>query len=128
MAKIREVDEWLQSSLAPGIIRECHPEICFWALNHQTVVNSRKKTETGIEERLEILSHYCQNARTIVTEAQSRYRRKDLAVDDIVDALACAVGATFYPALKTLPDQPERDQIGLPMEIVYPDLSSNSKD
>ncbi|MGL5080506.1 MAG: DUF429 domain-containing protein [Microcoleaceae cyanobacterium] len=122
VAKIREVDEFLGKVKGTRKIRECHPEICFWALNNKTVVNTRKKTAEGIEERLEILSQYYQDVRKLVAEAQSSYRRKDLAIDDIIDALACGVAATFWNCLKVLPPEPELDTIGLPMEIVYPSL------
>ncbi len=44
------------------------------------------------------------------------------ARDDILDALAAAVTARFgFNALKTLPEAPERDEEGLPMEMVHYD-------
>ena len=122
VSKIREVDDFMQQKNRRGRIRECHPEICFWALNQYQVIQSSKKTSLGLEERLNILSHYYPQARDLFTTAQDRYRRRDVALDDIVDGLVCAITATFSPNLKTLPEQPELDLMGFAMEIVYPDV------
>ncbi|MEQ9563370.1 MAG: hypothetical protein RLN69_12685, partial [Woeseiaceae bacterium] len=45
--------------------------------------------------------------------------RKDLAKDDILDALVGAVTASFYPSLEVLPHDPVKDDEGVPMEMVY---------
>src|SRR5262249_23282406 len=47
----------------------------------------------------------------------SAYHRKDVARDDILDALVALVTATLE--LRTLPEVAEVDTEGLPMEIVY---------
>jgi len=48
------------------------------------------------------------------------FKRKELARDDILDAMALALTASFPPGtLCTVPENPEKDNKGLPMEIVY---------
>ena len=49
-----------------------------------------------------------------------RYLRKQLARGDIYDALVNAVTATrLDKMIKTLPPEPTKDTLGLPMQMVY---------
>ena len=52
-------------------------------------------------------------------DALNTYKRKDVAADDILDAMVGAVTAMHYPGIKTLPEEPIKDEEGLAMEIVY---------
>ncbi|MFW6244766.1 MAG: DUF429 domain-containing protein, partial [Fibrobacterota bacterium] len=62
------------------------------------------------------------DAQTVVEYSMNRFRRKDVARDDILDALVLAVSALNGPAkLSSLPKRPEYDSSGLRMEIVLPD-------
>jgi len=49
-----------------------------------------------------------------------RFSRKDVGRDDILDAAAMYLTA-ISPAdfLGTIPEKPERDRLGLPMEMVF---------
>ena len=58
-------------------------------------------------------------ARDCYRDALDTYKRKDVAADDILDALVGAVTAMHLPAIKTLPENPVKDEEGLAMEIVY---------
>lgn len=53
---------------------------------------------------------------------------RDVADDDILDAMAAAITASTDPAaLRTLPEHPTMDSRGLPMEMVYvEDLSPHT--
>ena len=117
--KIQEVDAYLQQEAQRAKIREIHPEICFWALNRQRPMEHNKKTEEGYEQRIALLARYLPGVRKIVETALSRYLRKQLARDDIVDALMGAVTASLPGVLQTIPAVPEIDDAGLPMEMVY---------
>lgn len=117
--KIREVDSYLRAEPLRHRIREMHPEICFWALNGQNPMAFNKKTDAGYAERITLLERFLPAARNIVETALARYPRKQLATDDIVDALAGATTAALPSTLKTLPEDPESDEAGLPMEMVY---------
>jgi len=119
--KIRQVDDMInQSEQARKLIRESHPEICFWALAGGRAMVHNKKTETGFQERLSLLKDVMANIEQIVDEALKSLRRKDVAKDDILDAIALAVtAASPSETIMTIPENPEMDLKGLPMEIVY---------
>lgn len=118
--KIREVDDLLDKSDFGGRVREIHPEVCFTALNGWRPMKSRKKRMAGFNERLRALNSFYAESNNAVDYALSRWPRKMVARDDILDALVAAVTAYvgFYE-LTTLPAEPEIDSRGRPMEIVY---------
>jgi len=121
--KIREVDRLLRNSeVARGLVREVHPEVCFWGLNGGISMTYSKKTLEVFVERLEGLRKVYGECEECVKEALVKHRRQDVAKDDILDALAAAVTAKFgLDVLKTLPKAPKKDAEDLPMEMVYYD-------
>ena len=127
MPKIHEVD---QVMLAPGsnarsVVREVHPEICFWALNNENAMKHKKgaRGETGIAERIRVLTNAKvePRAQDIFDAACGQFFRKCVAKDDILDALVAAVTAKegWTDGLQTLPATPPTDKKGLPMEMVF---------
>lgn len=119
--RIREIDDLMlsQSSLR-GVMRECHPEICFWALNGKRAMQSSKKKEQGRKQRLSILQQYFEPCHELFEQASSQYLRRQLAYDDIIDAMVCAVTSRCgYENYSTVPVTPEQDSHGLAMEMVY---------
>ena len=120
--KIGEVDRWLRQGRQRPVVRETHPEVAFWALNGQRPVLESKKSASGLSARLELLSARFRGARACYAACDAEYRRKDVARDDIVDAMACAVTALFAPNLSAFPECPAPDETGLPMEIVFADI------
>ena len=120
--KIREVDNFVRSeSYNPRkkIIREVHPEVCFWGLNGCSEMRYNKKAALGISERMEVLSAYIKDVNKIFDKTRTRYKKNQVADDDIIDALVCAVTALFNESFSTFPLVPETDSYGIPMEIVY---------
>lgn len=119
VGKIREVDEFLSNNPeARESVREIHPELCFWSLNHCRPLQYPKRQEKGYQERIEILQPIYPPAQTIVESAN--YSQKEVKKDDILDALSAALTAKIgFDNLSSLPPQPERDSLGLPMEMVY---------
>jgi predicted RNase H-like nuclease len=119
--RMRQVDEILQAdSQARGIIREAHPEVLFWGLNQRRPLAFYKKDAEGELERLEVLQRVYCRAKAIFYELKENLPRNSAAPDDLLDALAAAVTGRLGGAnLKTLPDKPECDAHGLPMEMVY---------
>jgi len=130
--RIREIDDLMlsQTSLR-GVMRECHPEICFWALNGKRAMQYNKKKEQGKQERLSILQQYFKPCHELFEQASSQYLRRQLAYDDIIDAMACAVTSRGgYDNYSTVPVTPEQDAYGLAMEMVYwlPQCTDNRSD
>jgi predicted RNase H-like nuclease len=114
---IREVDNVLDEyEEARGIVREAHPELCFWALNDGETVKSKKQTREGYEERLRILGEQSPEVRKAAEAATERFEDTGVKPDDVADALALAV--TAQGKLRTIPENPPTDEQGLPMEMV----------
>lgn len=77
----------------------------------------------GREERLLVLERFFPPARSVVAHARAVLRSGLVADDDVIDALAAAFVARLG-GFRTMPDQPERDGVGLPMEMVYAEGAS----
>lgn len=121
MPKIKEVDDFLQTTPgAGGILRETHPEICFWSFAGGRPMRHAKKTPDGIKERLSLLQRIEGRTGTIYQIGLEQFARQQVARDDILDALANAVTAVRLKTTgTTLPESPLRDRRGLAMEMVY---------
>ncbi len=119
--KIREVDTLLHSTLAArNVIRETHPELCFWGLSCGRGIPHYKKTVMGMEERVSILENLFPGTRPLITDTVTRFNRDILVKDDVVDALALAVTAMLGKGnLESIPTQQEWDGKGLPMEMCF---------
>ena len=124
--KIREIDTLLCDNRAlRGVLRECHPELCFRALHGKQAMQYNKKKREGQQERLRVLERYFPHCHALFEQACSEFLRREVARDDIIDAMVCAVTAKVgYGRYRTAPASPVIDRQGLPMEIVYylPDL------
>ena len=123
--KCREVDRLLRDDAkARRIVREVHPELCFWALAGRRPMQYGKKHEQGIQERIEVLKRVHPSAAR-ETEGMLERRPRSVARDDIVDAMAAAVTAAADDAeIRTLPPRPPRDAFGLPLEMTYVERDS----
>jgi predicted RNase H-like nuclease len=120
--KIREVDNFIRSehyNPRKKRIREVHPEVCFWGLNGCSEMEYKKKSALGICARMRVLADYIKDGDKIFDKTRGRYKKNQVADDDIIDALVCAVTALFNGSLSTFPLSPETDTKGIPMEIVY---------
>lgn len=125
--KIREMDEFLAGNpQARTIIRETHPEVCFWSLAGRPMAHN-KKTESGFWERKQVLRAVFPDSDTIINEALAVCKGAPVARDDILDALVVAVTALLGGMrLASLPEEPERDARDLPMEINYCIISNKT--
>ena len=119
--KIKEVDDLIAAHpTAIENIREAHPEICFWALAGKEPMVHYKKRPEGQAERFTVLKKIFGQSSAVIKTALDRYTPKQLGFDDIHDALVNAVTASRLDAsMETLPPEPERDRLGLPMQMVY---------
>ena len=120
--KISEVDKlmWTRGKDAKPCVREVHPELCFWGLNGGKPLKFGKKKEPGQTERRSILQKFEPQAQDIFDKACNNFLKKDVARDDILDALVAAVVARRGQGkLQSVPKVPQKDPKGLPMEMVY---------
>jgi predicted RNase H-like nuclease len=119
--KIRQIDELLHNNLAiRKKLRECHPEVCFWALNNKTAMRFNKKQKAGREERMRLLSKFLPTAQRILECASDTYNRSQVAIDDIIDAMVLTVTAALgNKNLSSFPEVPQLDNRGIRMEITF---------
>ncbi len=118
--KIREVDDLLRlEPEARQQFREVHPEICFHVLNGGRPMQHKKKSPCGFDTRLCLLKRRFPMALELVNHVLLKWWRKEVARDDILDALVAAVTALEPGKLVGIPAHPPRDACGLPMEMVY---------
>jgi predicted RNase H-like nuclease len=118
--KIRQADAALASSApARRAIREVHPELSFWAWNGRRPMRWSKRRPEGLRERVALAEGWLGEG--IVERARGERPRRDLADDDIVDAIAGLWTAHRIAegTAETLPPSPPRDPTGLRMEIVF---------
>jgi predicted RNase H-like nuclease len=109
------------------VLRECHPELCFWALNDRQAMQHNKKKRAGQQERLSVVERFFPQCHALFEQACGEFPRRELARDDIIDAMVCAVTAKRgFGAYHTAPAVTASDGQGLPMEIVFPPWCKNS--
>ena len=118
--KILAVDSLLVTSgEARARIREVHPEVCFWAWNEGESMRAAKKTQAGRRQRRQLAANWL--GADALTRARRLHLARDVADDDILDAIAALWTATRIAEgrARTLPATPPVDSTGLRMEIVY---------
>ena len=112
--KIREADASMTPAMQDSVV-ESHPEVCFWALGGEQHLMHPKRTRQGQAERMRLLeSVYGDPVRRLAPP-------KGAARDDLYDACVLAWTASRVAAGTAvhLPNEPQRDERGLRMEIVY---------
>ncbi|GAB4313447.1 MAG: DUF429 domain-containing protein [Promethearchaeota archaeon] len=138
--KVREVDALMRSDpRARSAVRESHPELAFWALAGERPMRHYKKTPEGRSERLGVLAEFAGVEFATRLEALARGGVGHLekakqgpkpapALDDVLDAAALAITARQAPGgVAPVPDPPERDELGLPAEMVVVDWDLKAK-
>ncbi|MDM7918298.1 MAG: DUF429 domain-containing protein [Methanosarcina sp.] len=120
--KIRDVDRFLvKNKRYREKVREAGPEICFQAFTGFSMKYSKKKVEGFLERKEALKNAACKFVDEIIEYSLSKYRRKDLAKDDILDALAAALTAEqgSKQGFVYVPDEPEIDSRGLKIQMIY---------
>jgi len=119
LPKIRDLDQRLQAApaLVPRVM-EVHPELSFCLWNGGQALSHPKRSAEGRRQRLELVEQLFPGAWGMV---RHRFRRDQVADDDILDALAALRSARRIHTGEalSLPEQdpPPRDGCGLPMVI-----------
>jgi len=119
--KIRLLDDMLQAQ--PELqekVFESHPELLFMKLNGG-MIYQKKNTKKGLRHRLSLIVDREEIADDFFRDIKEEFRRNEVGEDDIVDAMALALGAkqSEKDGIKTLPEQPENDSMGLIKAIHY---------
>jgi len=118
--KVRALDAMLAGApSARAAIWEVHPEVSFWAWNGRTPMRFGKKEPAGRREREALAEDWL--GAGILGRARGDQPKKDLADDDILDAIAALWTAHRIEdgTSESLPESPPTDESGLPMRIVY---------
>lgn len=117
--KIKEADLFISRNSGIDII-ESHPEICFKNLNEGRVLQTKKKTTDGLKERLSILKNYNPKTSQIYEKILSQTLRKNVARDDILDAICLSVVLEkANDTLNFLHDENLEDEKGIKIRIGY---------
>lgn len=119
--KIRLLDDMLQAK--PELqekVFESHPELLFMKLNGG-MIYQKKNTKKGLRHRLSLIVDREEVADDFFRDIKEEFRRNEVGEDDIVDAMALALGAkqSVAEGIKTLPEEPEHDSQGLVKAIHY---------
>jgi predicted RNase H-like nuclease len=130
MPKVEALDRFLrQHPWLHERLRESHPELCLWWLNAQQAMHFNKRTLAGRRERQALLSTRASELEPIISGLMHRTLRRDLALDDVVDACVLAVAARQIlcdQRAEWLPDSRHTDRHGLAMSILIPSSSTSS--
>ncbi len=106
-----------------SVVKEVHPEVSFWAANADRAIVEKKKSRAGREVRLALLRRLLGERwwQWWNDEADGKYLRKEVALDDLIDAHIAVWSAEriYRGTAKTLPEDPEVDAKGLRMAIWY---------
>jgi predicted RNase H-like nuclease len=110
-SRIRDVDQALRSagSHIHRRVVECHPELSFRELAGTDL--ARKRSARGALDRIDALTG------AGITDV--RAAPDEAALDDALDAMACAWTARRWAGRDTEMLGGETDELGLPMRIVY---------
>ncbi len=118
--KIREVDQILQTNEdARKRLREVHPELCFYQMNELRPIELKKKSRRGKDERVRLLREHF-SSDVLDNALRDKSLRRDCKTDDLLDAFAALWTARRIGEGREvrIPESPEHDDLGLPMEIV----------
>lgn len=117
--KIKQVDEFIsaQDGVSEPIL-ESHPELCFYAFNDRNPIAYSKQSERGRAKRREVLGDIFGCMDRVYEKAIKSYYRKDVARDDILDALVLTATARS-DSLRSVPER--RDHHEQRQVIVYPE-------
>jgi predicted RNase H-like nuclease len=116
LPKIREVDDLLRTRPElRDVVREIHPEVCFYQLAGGKPMTHRKSLRSGKDERRGALSRVFPELNLI----EKIGREQGLKIEDILDATVACWSASRLAVgeARRVPESPACDSTGLPMAI-----------
>jgi predicted RNase H-like nuclease len=120
--KIKELDRFLISQKKNKLtIKESHPEFCFVNLNNNNPLIHSKKTNEGYNERLSILIRNSEGIEMVVKKSIEKFKKEKVKKDDILDSIVLALTSKYWQknGSRTITQNPEKDEMGIPFEIYY---------
>ena len=119
--KMREIDALLREAPLQHRVFEAHPEVAFWAMNGRRPLNDPKKQNSkpfnpGIALRRKLLAL---SGFPLAKLPPLAYLKREVAIDDLIDACACAWVARRILRGENLrfSGEPEMDRYNLRMEL-----------
>tara|TARA_B110000977_G_scaffold19081_1_gene23026 strand:- start:1632 stop:2333 length:702 start_codon:yes stop_codon:yes gene_type:complete len=120
--KIKELDRFLISQKKNKLtIKESHPEFCFVNLNNNNPLIHSKKTNEGYKERLSILIRNLEGIDVVIKKSIEKFKKEKVKKDDILDSIVLALTSKYWQknGSRTITQNPEKDEMGIPFEIYY---------
>ena len=100
---------------------EAHPEICFHFLNKENDILPSKKSVEGTSKRIQILANWFDETEKVYQQSLLKYKRKDVAKDDVLDALCLWVVAKLSVRFKLHSISNEKDALDILMSMHFVD-------
>jgi predicted RNase H-like nuclease len=116
-SKIKQLDQFIRGGGSKLDFYEAHPELVFCILNGSPLT-FRKQSVQGQQQRIKLLSRAGLPVMLLLEEVSRRYRRSQVAIDDILDAMVLFVLSRFDPV--PLLDQTIVDEYGIPANMMVP--------
>ena len=91
--KIKEANEFADSQ-SHLLLYEAHPELCFYSLNNNRPLLSKKSLVAGINERRNLIALIESRYIIAIDEMMGNTKKKDVKMDDILDATVIAIRAS----------------------------------
>lgn len=120
--QIRAVQNFLeQDESYSEFLFESHPELLYQILNGENAILQKKATKKGLRHRLHLLKEANKYVDDFFRDIKEEYRRNQVEEEKIIDAMVLALFAyrSIDESIKTLPEDPPIDNIGLPMAFHY---------
>ena len=118
--KIKEVDLFLETKQEHLEIYESHPEICFKYLNNEKVIQSKKSTAEGFQERFQTLINSYPELEQVYNSIQNSFAKSKVKPDDILDAMVlCVANLNSENNPRFFQDENNIDEKGIFVRIGY---------
>ena len=115
--KIKQLDQFIRGGDSKLDFYEAHPELVFCILNGSPL-QFKKQSLQGQRQRIDLLTRAGLPAIGLLEVASRRYRRSQVAIDDILDAMVLFVLDQFEP--RALLDQAITDEYGICTNMMVP--------
>jgi len=115
--KMKQLDEFIRDGKSKIGFYEAHPELVFCILNGSPLL-LKKHSLLGQQQRINLLKRAGLPVTGLLEAITSRYRRSEVAIDDILDAMVLFVLDRFGPV--PLLDQTLTDEYGIGTNMMIP--------